>query len=525
MRDLSRDSSQLYVQDGVQTFLDNVLIESSQDTTRRWHKPQRYADEPVIKKDRPWEHSLYFTYSNHQVVRDPQDGLFKCWYEDLEGPDEARSSQHFNMFARQLYAESEDGVNWRKPELDVYSVDGRKTNIVMGDDDYGQVHSAAYVIDPHPGTPEQRFRVIYSHMWDRGPDRGHRTACAYSPDGIHWRPYEQLPMMGRCGSHLGDVSTLYYDPDARDFVQITRHFLQGSAPSNPSNPRNPRNPSFNGPHEPHNFASYSQRRLWLCRSHDFLHWSEPVVIAAADDEEDNLDESFYGMPLYKLGTLYLGTVGVLHQVDNTMDVQLLMSRDMLRWQRTAKREPFLAPRGAGYWDAYMVSMVSAPIEVGDELWFYHGGTRYHHDWWLAGPREKLDHPEPKNPLGSGYALGLATLRKDGFAGLYANPLREGIVCTRPMSGVGQKLVINAKCAPGGYVRVEVVDRHDEIVPSCSKDHCDRFGGDSVKHTVTWKGKPLIGHAPDERGRQVCKLRFFLRDAELFSFRFEGIEQS
>lgn len=524
MRDLSRDSSQLFVQDYVQTFLDNVLIESSQDVTRRWHKPQRHSEEPVIKKDRPWEHSLYFTYSNHQVLRDPQDGLFKCWYEDLDGPDEARSSYHFNMFSRQLYAESEDGVNWRKPELDVYTVDGRKTNIILGDDDYGQVHSAAYVIDPNPPIPQERYRVIYFHHWDKGADRGDRVECAHSADGIHWRVYGHLPSLGRCGPRLSDVSTLYYDPDARDFVQITRHFLQGFAPSNPSNPRNPRNPSFNSPHEPHDFASYSQRRLWLCRSHDFVHWSEPVVIAAADDDEDNLDESFYGMPLFKLGTLYLGTVGVLHQVDNTMDVQLMMSRDMLRWQRTAKREPFLAPRGAGHWDAYMVSMISAPIDVADELWFYHGGTHYHHDWFLAGPREKLDHPEAKNPRGSAFGLGLATMRKDGYAGLWANPLREGIVCTRPLQGVGKKLTINGACAPAGFIRVEVVNRDDDVVASCSKAGCDAFTGDSVAHTMTWNGSPLIAHQPDSRGRLVCKLRFFLRGAELFSFRFDDVPE-
>ena len=34
-------------------------------------------------------------------------------------------------------------------------------------------------------------------------------------------------------------------------------------------------------------------------------------------------------------------------VDNEIEVQLLMSRDGLRWRRTGKRQPFLAPRGEG----------------------------------------------------------------------------------------------------------------------------------------------------------------------------------
>lgn len=246
------------------------------------------------------------------------------------------------------------------------------------------------------------------------------------------------------------------------------------------------------------------------------------MIAAADDDEDNLDESFYGMPLFKVGGVFLGTVGVLHQVENTMDVQLLMSRDMIRWNRVGKRSPFFGPRGAGTWDAHMVSMVSAPIEVDDELWFFHGGTKYHHDWFLRGPVEGLDHPEARDPEGAEFGLGLATLRKDGFASLFANGVREGIVCTRPMSSVGGKLLLNGRCNSGGYIRVEVVDGNDEIVSYCSRENCDTFTGDSVKHTVTWHGLEKIEHHPDYRGMAVCKLRFFLKDSEIYSFRFEDL---
>jgi len=65
-----------------------------------------------------------------------------------------------------------------------------------------------------------------------------------------------------------------------------------------------------------------------------------------------------------------------------MHVQLLMSRDGVRWKNTNKHQPFFAPRGPGHWDAHMVTMVSPPIEVGDELWFFYGGSNSRHDWWL-----------------------------------------------------------------------------------------------------------------------------------------------
>ncbi|MDP7743541.1 MAG: hypothetical protein QGF67_19020, partial [Lentisphaeria bacterium] len=75
--------------------------------------------------------------------------------------------------------------------------------------------------------------------------------------------------------------------------------------------------------------------IWQSRSHDFIHWSEPILVAAADPELDNLDEQFYGMAQYKLGNIHLATVGVFRQADNEMDVQLLVSRDGIRWKRTA----------------------------------------------------------------------------------------------------------------------------------------------------------------------------------------------
>ena len=517
MRDLTFDSTNLYVRNTVQTFIDSAVIESVQDVTRRWHTPERHGDEPVIKKDKPWEHVTYFTYSNYAVLRDPQDGLFKCWYEDLEPLLGKFCKSHVGHRSRQLYAESEDGITWRKPELDVVEVDGQKTNIVLGSKEYGEVHSTTAVLDPHPARPEDRFRALFSHMWEDDKGSYSRVECAHSADGIHWALYEELPCFGMSGSQLNDVSILFYDEDAREFVQNTRHFLQWAGAINL---RNPINPSFLGPLEPHNPLTYNQRRVWQSRSHDFIHWSELVPIAATD-EEDNLDESYYGMAQFKLGTVHLGTVGVFRAVDNEMDVQLLSSRDGIRWTNTNKRQPFLAPRGDGYWDAYMNSLGSPPIEVGDELYFFHGGTSAHHDWWLCDS-EDLDLPDCDLPGNVTYGLGLAKLRKDGYAGLFANKMREGIVVTRALISLGTELVINAKVAPGGAIRVEIVNRKDEVIGDCSKEDCDPITGDSVAHTVTWKAKPTIpaGRVEETYWR---KIRLFLRDAELFSFRFAGEE--
>jgi len=521
VRDCSRDATQLYVKDSVQTFLDNVVIESVWDVTRRWHALERKGDAPVLGKDRPWEHIPYFTYSNHTVRRDARDGLFKCWYEDLELIPEKWGKSHCWFNARLLYAESEDGIHWRKPELDIHTVDGRKTNIVFGDRAYGSVHSANVIIDPRPPAPDERFRMLFMRMWEDEKASYKRMEAAHSADGVHWALYDELPSIGMCGPRLCDVMLCSYDEDAREFVGYTRHFLMDETTLLPLDVART-NPEDG--YQPHNFSANNKRRIWQIRSHDFLHWSEPILVAAADDEEDNLDESFYGMPQYKVGNLHLGTVGLFRPVDNEMDVELLMSRDGVRWKRTMKRRPFLAPRGEGYWDAHMVSITSPPTERGDDLWFFYGGTNYHHDYWLDGPNENLDHPEAKHPEAARFGLAIATLRKEGYAGLYANRWREGAVVTRPLITTGRKLMVNAKCAPGGSVRVEVMDRYGSILGDCSRDNCDVFTGDSIGRRMTWNTKPEISQGGRRDLRSWRKLRFFLKDAELFSFRFEDADE-
>ncbi|MDP7397561.1 MAG: hypothetical protein QF541_11880 [Lentisphaeria bacterium] len=504
MRDLTRDPSMMYVQEEVQTFLDNLMIHHHGWVSRRWHNPVRDPDGPVICKDRPWEHLTYFSLGNSSILRDPEDGLFKCWYEDLVLDRDRMMESVVPHGSRQLYAESEDGIEWRKPELDIVEEQGHKTNIVIGNGAAGcrDSHSMSVVIDPYPPSADQRFRALFTHRPEGDIKHSKRLICAHSADGIHWQRYEQPPRFGRSGPRLDDVSILFYDPDAREFVQNTRHFLKG--PGCAGNPDG----------GIHHFASYGRRRVWQTRSHDFLHWSEPVLIAAVD-EEDGLDDEYYGMAQYRCGTIHLATVGVFRNVENEREVQLLMSRDGLRWQTTARRQPFLAPRGPGHYDAHQTALSSPPIAVGDELWFYNGGSSCHHDWWMWGKRDGIDHPEVHDPSLAEFSLGIARLRQDGYASLYANPYTEGFIITQSMMSEGVTLIINARCAANGHVKVQVQDEFNKPIEPCTKENADPFTGDSTAHTVSWNGDPTI---PDRKWRRLV---FFLKDAEIFSFRFAG----
>ena len=183
----------------------------------------------------------------------------------------------------------------------------------------------------------------------------------------------------------------------------------------------------------------------------------------------------------------------------------MISRDGIRWKRTNKAQPFLMYRGDGYWDGYMQAICSPPIEVGNELWFYHGGSSCTHDIWRSA-NEGIIHPELDDPDKTEFSLGLAKMRRDGFASLDTNPYREGIVVTKPVVSLGNKLLINARCRPGGSIRVEVVDKYDDPIGHCSLDQCDPFTGDDTEYAVTWGGSDDVPAGQEQR-RSLIPIRF------------------
>ena len=92
---------------------------------------------------------------------------------------------------------------------------------------------------------------------------------------------------------------------------------------------------------------------------------------------------------------------------------------------------------------------------------------------------------------------------------------QGRLTTKPVIFEGnKKLVINAK-APKGFVAVEILTSAGKPLGGFTKADCDVFSGDTVRHTVTWQGKASLS----KLAGKPLRLRFYLRDAKLFSFSF------
>ena len=511
------DATMLNIGHEEQVFVDDLVIESVENICRTWHRPVKIAANPVIQKDQPWENMLCFSCNTWQVLRDPKDGLFKCWYADWYKPEVKPGEMALGKSVfKILYAESADGIRWRKPLQDVHRVNGQATNVVIPN-----TLIPALILDPHEKDENKRFKLICNVLNPGAAGDVADIVAQTSPDGIHWTFLPDKPMMGRSGPRLDDVIILHYDPYGRMFVMNTRHYDMYAMARNLENPVVGH---FTPPYYPLDWRRMNKRRVWQSESADFVHWTEPYAVVTSEDGEDDLDETAYGLCQYQLGSVTLGFLNVMNYTANTTRVRLVYSRDGKTWHHLNKRQPFLTPAGEGNWDAFMVYMTSKPVRVGDELYVFFAGSINHHDWWITGAREGLQVPEATDPKRTGYGLGVAKLRPSGFVSLDAGPVRRGIFITRPVISDGKQLNVNARCQPGGSIAAEIVNLRDEVFPGYSRQECEVFTGDSVKHVFSWKGKTDLPRAAAERAdypkaefarfRKIC---FYMEKAELYSF--------
>lgn len=415
-----------------QLFLDDYLIESATNVTRRIHPAVKSEKNPVVWPEEPWEGTVALTYGS--VI--PDGGAYRMWY--LSGPGVG-------------YAESEDGVHWTKPMLGLFAVDGHDTNAVVrrrGPDGEAPSLAEFYELfgvfkDPRETDPERRYKMGYlslqraysgprEDIFHRGQRRG--LGVAGSPDGIHWTTVDPWTTEAIC-----DGATHWMHDASRG-----KYVLYGRT-------------KFVAPEVEEAWAGdeWASRHLWgrsvaRTESPDFVAWdyadpgTAPVVMTA--DTEDPPGTEIYSMLVFPYESVYIGLVQRFHNRpdDVFLDIQLAVSHDSVQFSRVGDRTPFIPCGPAGSWDRFNNSIANnPPIESGNELRFYYSGRTYRH-----GPYEGLD----KGVSGGG--IGYATIKRDRFVSLGAS-FDGGTIVTRPLVLRGANLHLNADC-DFGEIAIEII---------------------------------------------------------------------
>ncbi len=101
---------------------------------RRFHSAKKHSENPLLRADKVWEgtSAIIGPYCYGTAFR--ENGTFRLWYQVLY------QGNHVG------YAESEDGIHWRKPELPIISYQGNQTNLVVSAFDAAKTEGAIATI-------------------------------------------------------------------------------------------------------------------------------------------------------------------------------------------------------------------------------------------------------------------------------------------------------------------------------------------------------------------------------------------
>ncbi len=443
-------------------LLDATLIEHSDNIRLAVGQAEKSGYNPLFGEDRPWEPRFDNLYPN--VIWDEQAQLFKCWYnpflvemEDWIGSTPQRKKWLWLRDSGLCYAESADGIHWRKPALDLLPFRGQPSNILVRD-----VHGVGVFRDLHEANPERRYKMFFVNQ-----ARGVRTtlAVAFSPDGLHWGPQTVIEN----AKVMGDThNNALWAPTLNRYVAFTRDW----DPRQWKRDRKDRIPAA--------------RVVSRMESEDFEHWSEPQEVIRGL----SFDQQVYQMLVFYHGGVYLGLPVIFDLKEDRTHPELAWSKDTVNWHRIEPGTPLIENGTPGSYDWGCVYPAAYPLFSPDGIKLFYAGSDGPH----TGERK-------------GY-FALATLRPDGFAAATpADPDKAGVIVSTPrVFQEGERLLLTADTAATGSVQVTLLDAQGRAIA-----RSEPLSGSFTARPVVWTGK----EAQPLRGQ--LRLQFTLSHAKLYSY--------
>ena len=472
-------------------FVDDFLIEKlTGEAALQLHHPT--PREIAIVFDAPWEGS---GSGYHSVFQD--GNLYRMYYRGLHldvSKGKLSSGRHKPFYC---YAESGDGICWKKPELGIVEFDGsKKNNIIL--EGLG-THNFAPFKDAKPDCPpDARYKALAGIKSEGG------LFAFKSSDGIHWSLMSEKPVItnGAFDSH----NLAFWDPTAGKYRAYWRTFTAGITTQKQWKPA-------------------GNRAIRTGTSDDFLHWGDDADLTYVDSPDEHLYtnqvNAYYRAPHILIGfpTRYVerGWSDSMRALPDPQNRELRASAS-LRYGTALTEGLLMAGRdGVRFkrWnEAFLRPGIGRP-----GTWQY--GQQYI-AWHVVETKPSIPGAPEELSLyategywhGKGGTLRRYTLRLDGFVSINAS-MKGGELLSWPLRFSGSKLALNFATSAAGSLRVEIQDTDGKPHPGFSLADCPDHFGDAVERIVTWKN----GADVRSLAEKPLRLRFELKDADLYAFRF------
>lgn len=429
------------------------------------------------------------------VLREP-DGLFRMWYQtvfkesvhdiatagvwgrgDEYGyfPDRHDNPVLETQTSGVSYAESNDGLQWHKPELGLYEWRGNKKNNIVLDGSHAatqfdgaltNMDTVSVIRDESDPDPLRRYKLICHwetiHVWDNWVSQLDRSEenikrfwaarakyLTVSPDGIHWNP--KLTRIKECAGG-GDYAGVTIDE------RNNRYWFSDRAPVG--------------------LPEVRYRSAGLCSSPDLYKWPETVEMVFSPSAHEDYGQRYehHGMVPFNYGDQDLCFLE--YSLGGSVIAGILGThRDNERWQRANGDTPVLNISPKGSFDDTSVAVTrNAPFRIEDRLLFFYRGTH-------AG--KNLD-----SCLHTSH-IGAASLRLDGFAAMEVDSqfVRQAelpaMLISTAVKVRENKLQINIS-DHGQSARVGLLSEDMQPIPGFELEACLALPEDAVRATVHWR---------------------------------------
>jgi len=445
-------------------FVDHYLIGRMEGAELRLHEPRREG--VAVKFDRPWE-GAFSCYTT--VLKD--GGVYRMYYRGLPSATRDDSAE-----AVVCYAESPDGITWTKPNLGLVTIRGtRDNNVVLTNAPFA--HNFSPLLDNRPGVPEaERYKAVAG-------DSKQGLHAFKSADGIHWSPLQAGAVF--TNGVFDSQNVAFWSAAEQEYVCYFRTWKQVG----------------------------KEGFRWISRttSKDFVHWTSPQEMDFGDTEPEHLYTNGTH-PYYRAPQIYLALAKRFFPTKAALPADQARALVNDPGYRVASSDSvFFTSRGGNRYDrTFMEAFLRPGPSPAD---------------WVARDNTPALGVVPANAREmflyrvSHYAqptchMARYSLRVDGFVSVHA-PFQGGELVTKPFTFSGSKLEVNFETSAAGGMRVEIQDEAGNPCPGFALADCPEVIGDDIEHVVSWKAGTGVASVA---GKTV-RLRFALRDADLYSLRF------
>lgn len=289
-----------------------------------------------------------------------------------------------------------------------------------------------------------------------GVHKGGGLFAFVSADGIHWKKLKKTQVIKSKDFAFDSQNVSFWSVSEQCYVCYFR--------------------SWKTPHG-------SLRSVSRTTSTDYVNWSEPVAMNPNQPGEHLYTSGTH--PYFRAPHIYVALpTRFLPDRGESTDIMFMTSRGGVKYDRTFLQgfiRPGLNPEKWGNRSNY--AALNVVPTSNEEMSIYVRERRY-------------------------------VMRTDGFASLHAGH-ESGELVSKPFSFSGSELEINYSTSGAGNVALEIQDSNGAPIAGYALSDCKPIIGDHIERVVRWKKTADVSRLAG----QPIRLRFVMRDADLYSFRF------